>query len=190
MTESTLEQKRKTILADLRAAMNGVASKAIRESGMGYQVNFGVELPRLRQIATEFTPDRHLAQMLWQENIRECRLLAIMLYPREEFDSDMADIWVEQLLPEHAELAQLMVMDLIAQQPYASEKAFQWMASDKPVYQLCGFLIINRLLMQGALLSPDAEAKFKDQAAASLATNYLPLRKAILNALTRLNVEL
>jgi hypothetical protein len=152
---------------------------------MAYKLCFGVELPRLRQIAAEFTPDRRLAQDLWQEDIRECKMLAIMLYPVEEFDADMANLWIESLVPEQAELAQLLSMDLLPRLPEASELAFQWMADERTMYQLCGLLVITRLLMQGAILSPDAEAEFLDQAATALPSPFLPLRKAATNALLR-----
>lgn len=165
--------------------MNGIASRAIRESGMGYTLCFGVELPRLREIAAGFTPDRRLAQDLWQENIRECKMLAIMLYPVQEFDADVADMWMESLVPEQAELAQLLSMDLLSHLPEASELAFHWMADDRTMYQLCGLLVITRLLMQGAILSPYAEAEFLDQAATALPSSFLPLRKAATNALLR-----
>ena len=169
--------------AELRAAMNGIASRAIRESGMGYRLVYGVELPRLRQIAADVTPDRRLTQTLWQEDIRECKLLAIMLYPLEEFDTDIAEVWVDSIRPEQAELAQVLSMDLLCHMPYASELAFRWMADERPMRQLCGFLTLTRLFMQGARLSPDAEAEFRDQAEAALATTYLPLRRAVQNAL-------
>ncbi|MBR1682198.1 MAG: DNA alkylation repair protein [Bacteroidaceae bacterium] len=171
--------------ADLRAAMNGVAAKAIRESGMGYRLAYGIELPRLREIAAGYTPDRRLALELWQEDVREYRLLAIMLFPAEEFDTDMADLWVSSLRPEQAELAQLLSMDLLSRQPYAAELSFQWMAAERPVQQLCGFLVLGRLLMNGAELAPDAAEEFLDQAAATLPTASLPLRKAVQNALLR-----
>lgn len=174
------------IKADLRAAMNGVASKAIRESGMGYKLVFGVELPRLREIAAGYDADRRLAQALWQEDIRECKMLAIMLYPQEEFDRDIADMWISSLHPEQAELVQLMALDRLSKMSDASELAFLWMADERPLFQLCGFLMVNRLLMQGAQLSPDAEAEFLDQAAATLPSPFLPLRKAVQNALVRL----
>ena len=182
------------IKADLRAAMNGVASRAIRESGMGYKVVFGVELPRLRQMASDFKEAnaslsqaewRQLAQELWQEDIRECKMLAIMLHPQEEFDVDFAHIWVDSLRAEQAELAQLLAMDLLCHAAYAPEQSFLWMADEQPMRQLCGFLTLTRLLMQGARLSPDAEAEFLDQAEATLSTTYLPLRKAVQNALLR-----
>jgi hypothetical protein len=59
------------------------------------------------------------------------------------------------------------------------------MADERSVYQLCGFLTLTRLLMQGVQLSPDSEAEFLDQAAATLPTEDLPLRKAVTNALLR-----
>lgn len=172
-----------TIKAELRSAMNGVASRAIRESGMAYKLSFGVELPRLRQIAAGYTPDRRLALDLWQEPIRECKMLAIILFPPEEFDASLADLWMESLVPEQAELAQLMSMERLVCLPEASELAFHWMASDRTMYQLCGFLVVTRLLMQGRVLSPDAAAEFLDQAAATLPSPFLPLRKAATNAL-------
>ena len=41
------------IKADVRAGMNGVAAAAMRDAGMtaDYRVNFGVELPRLQELA-------------------------------------------------------------------------------------------------------------------------------------------
>ena len=173
------------IKAELRAAMNGIAAKAFRQSGTAYRLVYGVELPRLRAIASEFEPDRRLALALWSDNIRETRMLAVMLFPSADFDSDIADLWAEDLRRDEAELAGLLVMDHIATAPYAADKAFRWMADERETLQLCGFMTITRLLMQGAQLSPAAEAEFLDQAAASLSTDYLPLRKAATNALLR-----
>ena len=81
------------IKTELRLAMNGVASAYMRENGMNYKLNFGVELPRLRAIAAEFPADHDLAQALWKEDIRECKLLAAMLQPTGTFYPEIADIW-------------------------------------------------------------------------------------------------
>jgi hypothetical protein len=69
------------IKKELRANMNGVASSRIRESGLAYHVNFGIELPRLQIIANEFEPNHEVAQQLWHENVRESKILAAMLMP-------------------------------------------------------------------------------------------------------------
>jgi hypothetical protein len=172
-----------SIKSDLRSCMNGVASRAIKDSGMGYKLVYGVELPRLREIASAYTPDAHLAMQLWQENIRECKMLAILLFPAEEFDRDLAEIWLEELQPEQAEIAQLLATELLPRTSCAAELSFLWMADERMMYQLCGFLCLTRLIMQGAELSPDAEAEFLDQAESTLPSTFLPLRKAVQNAL-------
>ena len=77
MTE-TLKQ----IKADFRANMNGVASAHMRESGLKYHVNFGIELPRLQEIMKEYQPSHELAQQLWMENVRESKIAAAMLMMR------------------------------------------------------------------------------------------------------------
>jgi len=184
-SNDNITEQLRAIKAELRTAMNGIASKAIRESGMNYKIAFGIELPRLREIAAEFTPDRHLAQALWQENIRESKMLAIMLYPHDEFDHDLAELWIDSLMPEQAEIAQLLSMEQLCQMPQAADHAFLWIADERSMRQLCGFLTITRLMMQGAVFSPDAEAEFLDQAAATIHTSYLPLRKAVQNSLLR-----
>ena len=75
--------------------MNGPVSQSMREKGLTYKVNFGVELPRLREMAEEWPHNYELAAALWKENIRECRLLAGMLMPTEDFPADLAELWVE-----------------------------------------------------------------------------------------------
>ena len=77
--------------------MNGPVSQSMREKGLAYKVNFGVELPRLREMAEEWPHNYELAAALWKENIRECRLLAGMLMPTEDFPADLAELWVEQM---------------------------------------------------------------------------------------------
>ncbi len=174
------------IKADLRAAMNGVAAKSFRQSGTAYRLVYGVELPRLRSIAAAYEPSRKLAIALWNDNIRETRMLAVMLFPQADFDSDMADLWAESIRRDEADLAGLLVMERVAPATYAPDKAFRWMADQSETLQLCGFLTMTRLLMNGAQLSPAAEAELLDQAASALPSDYLPLKKAVANALMRL----
>lgn len=172
-----------SIKADLRSCMNGVASKAIKDSGLAYKLVYGVELPRLREMASSYAPDAHLAMQLWLEEIRECKMLAVLLFPAEEFDRDIADLWLEGLQPEQVEIAQLLATDLLPRTSCAAELSFLWIADERPMYQLCGYLCLTRLIMRGAQLSPDAEAEFLDQAEATLPVTFLPLRKAVQNAL-------
>lgn len=173
------------IKADLRANMNGVASAKMREAGLHYHVNFGVELPRLQQIAADYTPNHELAQALWHENVRESKILAAMLMPTENFTIEQANLWAGEI--PNAEIAQTTVMHLFARLPFADALVFPWLASERTVLQLCALLLATRLIIQGTAFSDADQAELLDQAR-SLAhpTAPLAIRKAAHNLLLRL----
>ena len=113
----------KDIKKEFRAAMNGIASARMREAGAPYRLIFGVELPRLQEIAREFTPNHELAQELWNEHVRESKILATMLMPNERFYPEIAYIWVDEIPT--AELAQIATMCLFSRLTYAPSLAFE-----------------------------------------------------------------
>ena len=67
----TVNSQLKEIKTQLRLSMNGSASASMREKGLKYKLNFGVELPRIKQIASKLDKDHDLAQALWKEDNRE-----------------------------------------------------------------------------------------------------------------------
>ncbi len=184
----TTEETIREIKTELRANMNGVASQLMRQSGLDYHVNFGIELPRLREIATQFVPNHQVAQALWHEDVRESKILATILMPTERFFPEVCDIWVSQIT--NSEIAQMAVLNLFSRLPDAGTKAFEWMASTNPMHQLCGFLLVARLHIQGNTLSPRSLDEFIDQAEATLPTAAPPLRKAIENAFIHITGKL
>ncbi len=161
----TAEQVR-DIKRALRGMMNGVVSASMREKGLTYKVNFGVELPRLQDWAKELPHTHELAQALWQEDIRECRLLAAMLQPVDQFPPELADLWVESM--RFTEEVECSVLYLFQHLPYASTKAFEWMASPRAVCQQCGFQLMARLFSRGARPEGRDADEFLDQAVAAI----------------------
>ncbi len=167
----------------LRASMNGPLAQSLREKGLNYRLIFGVEWPRLISIAQELGENHQLAQDLWKEDIRECRLLAGLVQPTATFYPDIADIWVETM--HYPEEAQYTVMSLFSRLPYASDKAFEWIADARPMFQLCGFLTMSRLFMAGNPLMKKSENEYLDQAAAALRSDNLHLRKSAYDSLLK-----
>ena len=167
MMMNTHTQKNiKEIKKQFRLFMNGIVSQSMREKGLDYKLNFGIELPRLKEIAAKFEKNHDVAQALWKENIRECKILAGMLQPVDTFYPEIADIWVEDM--HYPEIAELTCMNLFQHLPYASEKVFQWMADEGEYFQFCGFMLMARLLMRGNEMNERAENEFLDQAMAAL----------------------
>lgn len=172
------------IKQSLRGMMNGVLSQSMREKGLTYKVNFGVEMPRLCEFATELPHTSALAATLWKEDIRECRLLAGMLQPIEAFPADLAEVWVEQMrFPEEAAFT---VLHLFSRLPYASTVAFEWVAREEEMFQLCGWLLLGRLMAQGMEPAPRDRQELLDQAQAAVAGQNMHLRNAAAKVLVRL----
>ncbi len=175
----------RNIKKELRANMNGVASAQMRGGGMPHHVVWGVELPRLRNIASEFPRDRQLGQRLWNENVRESQLLGILLTPSLEFLPEVADIWVREACT--PETVSLLAMELVVPQPWATDMAFRWIAGSEPLPALCGWLTLCRLLRQGGALMPRSEAELRDHATTVGEEAPLYLRKAVMQTMEELD---
>lgn len=156
------------IKKELRANMNGIASAHMRQTA-DYRVNWGIELPRLSDIASEFEPSRTLAQQLWNESVRECKILACMLMPTDDCDEDTCDIWAESIHTE--EIATMFCLYLAQRLPYASSKAFQWIASENETLHVCGYLTLCHLMRKHEM-SHEAQQEFLDQASTALNNRY------------------
>ena len=174
-----LQEQLKDIKSQLRLSMNGAVSQSMREKGLTYKLNFGVELPRIKQIAANFDKNHDLAQALWKEEIRESKILAAMLQPVDSFYPEIADIWIENM--PNMEIAELTCMNLFQHLPYAPAKCFQWIASEEEYARVCGYLTIARLLQKKGDMSERAANEFLDQAiAAALSDNYQVRNSALL----------
>lgn len=174
----------KELRRELRSMMSGPVSTSMREKGLAYKLNFGVDAVRLRGLAASLPHTREMAAALWKEDVREMRLLAPMVQPVESFPPELADLWVEQIrYPEEAEYA---TMHLFARLPYASQKAFEWMAHAGATFRLCGFLLMARLMMQGARPGERDTDEILDQAAAALHDESAPVRRAAAKCLVKL----
>ena len=180
-----LEQLVKEIKQSFRQMMDGTVAQSMRTKGVDYKLNWGATLPRLRDKAEELKQNFHvydLAIALWKENVRECKILATMIMPADQVLPEVIDIWMEQIPTQ--EIAEQAAFNLFQYLPYAPEKAYAWIASDKELYQLCGFHILSRLFMNGQEPNERGINEFIDQALAALQGPWLPVRKAALASLT------
>ena len=177
-----MQNKIQEIRKKLRLSMNGITSASMRKKGVDYKLNFGVDIPRLRKMALEYAPNQLLAESLWQENVRELKILATLIYPPEDFA--LAEHWVEDI--NNVELAEQASMNLFCKMPDALLCADNWIRQDSVYKQFCGFSIYNRLLMQGLVLEKKEIEHFTQIAISAFQNPTLFLRTSIVNGLDRL----
>ena len=163
--------------------MDGAVAQSMRLKGLDYHLNWGATLPRLREKADELGKNYDLAIALWKENVRECKILATMIMPAEVVLPEVIDIWMEQTPT--SEIAEQAAFNLYQYLPYAPEKAYTWIASDKELYQLCGFHILSRLFMNGQEPNERGINEFVDQALAALQGESIIVRKAAMASMQR-----
>lgn len=178
-----IQAKVKEIKLSFRQMMDGKVAQSMRDKGMNYHLNWGATLPRLQEKAQQLGKDYGLAIALWKENVRECKILATMVMPPEKMLPEVADIWMEQTPT--IEIAEQAAFNLYQLMPQAAEKAFQWIAGDNNIAQLCGFHILSRLFMRGQ--EPDEREinELIDQSLVALRSPNTSVRKAALNCMNR-----
>ena len=87
-----IKEQLKDIKTQLRLSMNGAVSQSMREKGLLYKLNFGVELPRIKMIAEGYEKNHDLAQSseeIWQghtanaekDSCKSTRLFRYFEYP-------------------------------------------------------------------------------------------------------------
>ena len=192
-----IQQKIKEIKQSFHQLMDGAVAQSMRQKGLDYHLNWGVTLPRLREMADEIVsqfsiPNSQfsilhsqfsiydLALALWKEDVRECKILATMLMPPEEMLPEVVDIWMEQT--DTVELAEQAAFNLYQHLPFAAEKAFLWLSSPDDLPQICGYHILSRLFARGQEPNERGINEFIDQALAAMQSPNPVLRKAAMQS--------
>lgn len=181
MKQTDIQLRIKEIKSEFRLRMNGVASASMRQKGVGGYLNWGIPFTELKLMAAEYEKDSHLAAALWKENVRECKILATLIMPAGSMDAEMAGVWMEQIITQ--EMAEYAAFNLFQYSPDASLLAYVWMASDKPLEQICGYCTLAGLFRNGAEPTERDINEFVDQAVSALADSSAGVRHAAMNCL-------
>ena len=178
-----IQERVKKIKQSFRLLMDGKTAQSMRDKGVEYKLNWGASIPMLREKAEEIGKDYHLAIELWKVDVRECKILATMIMPANEILPEVVDLWMEQTVSQ--EIAEQASFNLYQYLPYAPAKAYQWMASEKELYQLCGFHVLTRLFMNKQEPNERGINEFIDQALVALQGPSMMVRKAAMQSMIR-----
>lgn len=178
------------IRSRFRTRMDGVVSENMRNKGSEYHVNWGISLLHIRDLAADYEQDIHVALELWKDNVRESKIMALLLMPADEFTADLASVWIDTIPSQ--EIAEMAAMLLFQNLPYASELGFRLICSQQEYHQVLGYNILSRLISRGMMPNERSLDELKDQIASVLSSESQPLsvRHAAYNCETKLSVDL
>jgi hypothetical protein len=176
-----IKNKITNIKNSFRLRMNGVAAKSMRDKGVDYKINWGISIPQLKEMAKEYGKDYDLAIELWKENIRECKILAILIMPSEKMIPEIVDLWMEQT--NSLEIAELASFILYQNLDYAPLLAYRWMASEKEIEQICGYLVLGRLFKNSQIPNERGINEYLDQVRTVLGDKSISVKHAAMNSI-------
>ena len=178
----TTEIKRKILLS-----MNGIVADQMTQSGLIYKQNFGVSIPRIKEIATEYSQNHDLALQLWSLQIRETMIMASLLEPVEYFTKETAKKWIESF--NQIEIIEQLTMNLFCKLSFANLLVLEWICSTNSWTQITGFILAARITNK---LSNDEITVIINKGLELSTTENLHLYKALglcLSRLCRVNKE-
>lgn len=182
MNEET-HQKLMQIKRSFRLLMSGPTSQSMTQKGLGYKINWGVPFIELKKMALEYGKDYELAIELWKEDIRECKILATLIMPAEKMLPEITDIWMEQVKSQ--EMAEMLAFNLLQYVDYAPAIAYEWIATDKTLYEIAGFQLLARLFANGQEANERGINEFLDQATVALQGDNMGIKHAAANCVLR-----
>jgi len=153
MIEKTTLSK---INAMFRGRQNIVVSNLLRERGYNYKVAFGCSVPDIKGVAMAIKAgltdpespffglqEVELAEALWaDENLREAKMAAPMLYPRATMTVETAERWAEGITtPEVADMVCMHAFQFGIGQTLIE----RWRLSDDKMRAYCARNLIKRL---------------------------------------------
>ena len=134
-----MKEKVMDIIAQVRQHMNGAVVESMRESGIIYKVSYGVTNPELQLIAQPYKGDHELAVLLFEEDIRECKIIASMIDDPKQVTGDQIDTWSEEF--NNQEIVEQLCNNLLWKSDFALPRSFEWCLEEDALLKKAGLLI-------------------------------------------------
>lgn len=171
----------KQIKRSFRLYMNGVTSTSMRQKGLDYKINWGVSQMDLRHMAEQYGKDKALAAALWQENIRECKILATLIMPAADFTASEAMEWAATLST--VEIAETAVFNLFQHMAEAEQLSLSLLENEDRLLRICAYNLVCRLLKRNQECAPQLYAALFEKAASDLKSADRQLLHPLVNCL-------
>jgi len=127
----------------------GTATAGMRSCGIG--------LTRLRKMAKRIGRNRDLAQALWQTDVYEARLIALLIDDPSLLTRDQAEKQVEELAGGMLAYVFASCDATLAKTPFAVELADQWVRRDDPIRRYCGYGLLYEASKFSGKKAPNEE---------------------------------
>ena len=131
------------IIQEIKARRNGAVSHNLSYLGLNYKVNYGVIISELKIIAEPYKNDHQLALSLYQQDIRECKILASMIDDPKEVTLEQMDTWSRDFT--NIEIVEQTCSNLFWKSEYSLSKSIEWCLNSNEYLIKAGLILIGRI---------------------------------------------
>ena len=146
--------KKNNVLKKLKDLADPKAVEGMAKFGIASKKIYGVSIPNLRKIAKEIGTNHQLALDLWDQGIRETRILASMIDDPALVTEKQMEKWVKDF--DSWEVCDQCCMNLFWQTPFVFKRAIDWALRKEEFVKRAGFALMAVLAWK------NKEAKNKD----------------------------
>lgn len=111
----------------IRTLENGVIAADMERNGLQYNHNYGVSVVHLRQFSEGYAPNQELAELLWEKDWRETRILASLIADPSVYKKEVIEKWIDTCTT--SELVEQLSLNLVVKLPNIFTLVSPWLQS-------------------------------------------------------------
>ncbi|MFT5128613.1 MAG: 3-methyladenine DNA glycosylase AlkD [Rhodothermales bacterium] len=141
-------------LLDAQADERGIAHWKRLAGDTGLK-SYGLGLTKLRKLGKQIGRDRSLAQALWETDVYDAKVLALLIDDPKQITREQAERQVEQLAGGYLAHVFSSCDATLAKAPIVQELADAWMVSQDAVRRSCGYGLLYEISKCKTKRAPD-----------------------------------
>lgn len=145
-TIMTAQENFSKVIQFIKHHQDGEVAELLRYRGMEYNMIYGVSTQIMSKFAAEIGRNQELANMLWKENFREAKLMALMLAEPVCINNDELETFMNGCT--NHEMVEIGAFHLFSKLPNTLEKVYEWVQSDKEFTKMAAYMMIAQSAKQ------------------------------------------
>lgn len=142
----TAQENFSKVIQFIKHHQDGEVAELLRYRGMEYNMIYGVSTQIMSKFAAEIGRNQELANMLWKENFREAKLMALMLAEPVCINNDELETFMNGCT--NHEMVEIGAFHLFSKLPNTLEKVYEWVQSDKEFTKMAAYMMIAQSAKQ------------------------------------------
>jgi 3-methyladenine DNA glycosylase AlkD len=138
-----MSQTVKEIISYFKSLENPANIEGMRRYGIAADKAFGVNIPKIRNLAKQLKHHHKLAQELWETGIHEARILAFLIDDPKEVTIAQMEKWVREI--NSWDICDGCMSNLFDKTPFAYKKAIEWSRREEEFEKRAGFVLMATL---------------------------------------------